>query len=187
MSKFFATLMDAISIRFERLTDREKKLVLSFISFLLVIVIGGGFLWVNHSLDKKRAQMDTLRKQLDEINSLQDQYQQAKMKQEAEERRFKYNTVSLFSFIQSSATRFGLTLYDLNEHKEPVAESTLIETSVVVNLKQVSIDRLTAFLEALEESSENGVVKVTRIKVKSRFDAEDLLDVQMTVATWKSA
>ena len=178
---------DSLFNQFERLNEHEKRLILVGIGSVFLFVLGGSLLWFNQSVGKKRTEIEAIHKRLDEIILLEDEYRVAKAKQEAEERRFQSNNLSLFSLIQNAANRYGLTLYDLNEKKEPVAESRLIEISVVVNLKELSLDRMTAFLEELENSSEKGLVKVTRLKVKTRYDTPELLDVQMTVTTWKTS
>ena len=185
MAKVMGAFIDSISIRFERLTEREKKLVTIFGVALFLITIGSSFLWFYTSLNDKKMQLESTRLRLGEILSLKSQYQEAKQKQEAEEKRFRSNDISLFSLIQANATRYGLILNDLNERKEPVGESRLMQTDVVINLKEISIDRLTAFIVSLEET-EGGVIKITRLKIKTRYDKSDMLDVQMTVSTWKT-
>lgn len=187
MARIFSGFIETVVARFDRLADREKRVVVIFGSALLAVVVVGSLLYNHVSLNKKRTQMDEVRQQLSEIQALKGPYLLAKRQHEAEERKFKFNTISLFSHIQMAATRYGLTLYDLNERKEPVEGSSLVETAVVVNLREVSIDRLTAFLQELEESTDNAVVKVTRLKIRAKQDSSGLLDVQMTVSTWKSA
>ena len=51
---------------------------------------------------------------------------------------------------------------------------------------ELSLDRLSAFLEHIEDSDKNGLVRVTRLHIKSRFDT-DLLDTKMIVSTWQLA
>ena len=75
----------------------------------------------------------------------------------------------------------GLVLKDLNEKKTPLKEADLVQVSVDVNLKEVSIDKLTSFLKSVESKEGEGLVKVTRLKTKTRFDNDQLLDVRMTV------
>ncbi len=185
MAKAMGAFIDSISSRFERMPEREKRLVSIFAVTLLVFLIVISFLWFYNSVSGKNSELAATRMRLGEVLSLKNQYQEAKKKQEAEERRFRSNDISLFSLIQANATRYGLTLNDLNEKKEPVGESRLMQTDVVINLKEISIDRLTAFIVSLE-ATEGGVVKITRLKIKTRYDKSDLLDVQMTVSTWKT-
>lgn len=87
--------------------------------------------------------------------------------------------------LQNVSTQLDLTLNDLHEKKNILSGEKVVEITVKVNLKKLSIDRLTAFIDAVE-SNPSGLVKVIQLKIKSRFDAPDLLDAQMTVATWKA-
>ena len=95
--------------------------------------------------------------------------------------------ISLFSLLQTSASELGLSLKDLNEKKTPLKDTELIQVSVEVNLKEVSIDKLTSFLKSVESKEGKDLVKVTRLKTKTRFDNDQLLDVRMTVSTWRKA
>ncbi len=187
MAKLFQSLTDKLGAVTERLSERERKMLTILVSVGVCLIVIAVFFGVSQRLDARRAEIEVAKKQLVEITSLQDVYRQAKAKQEAEEMRFRTNPISLFSFLQSVSTRLGLTLFDLNEHRTPIAGSRLVESDVVVTLKQISIDKLTAFLEAVEDSASGSVVKVKQLKVKARFDTPDLLDVQMTVATWKTS
>ena len=56
-----------------------------------------------------------------------------------------------------------------------------------MNLKSLSVDKLTQFLEEIEGADKSGLIKITKLKVKTRHDAEDLRDVTLTVATWKKS
>jgi len=186
MTRVLGELIESIVQRFERLPERERRMTIILMVVLVVFVVGGSLFWFSASIATKNSQIKIVQKRLFEINSLKSQFQQAKQIADEQEKKFRSNDISLFSLIQNVATRYSLSLYDLNEKKDPVDQSNLIETSVVVNLKEVSVDRLTAFIAELEET-EGGMVKVIRLKIKSRYDKSDLLDVQMTVATWKSA
>lgn len=186
MSRIIREMIDSLTLRFERLSDREKKMTAILLITLVVFIVGGSLYWVSSSAISSSKQIGLAEKRFLQINSLKGQYVAAKKIAEAQEKRFKTNKISLFSLIQNSATRYGLSLHDLNERKEPIDKSNLMEVSVVVNLKEVSVDRLTAFIQALEES-EGKMVKIIKLKIKSRYDKSNLLDVQMTVATWKTA
>lgn len=172
---------------FDSLDSKEKKLVaflMGGVCLGLVLVV---FLWVSGSISAKQIKLKSEKANLAQILALESQYRTAKQIEIAKKRKFRFNTVSLFSLMQGVANSLDLNLKDLNEQKIPVAGGTLVEYSVVVNLTKLSIDKLSAFLRGVEETQAVGLVKVTKLKVKSRFDDPELLDVQMTVSTWKSS
>ena len=79
-----------------------------------------------------------------------------------------------------------MTLFDLAEQKVARGDSRFQQSSVSVSLKSISVDRLSAFMESVENSTRDGLVKITRLNVKTNFESSDLLHVKMTVATWKA-
>jgi type II secretory pathway component PulM len=181
------SLVSQISNWLSGLTERERRLVMATAAVATLFVVGGGILWVSDSIASKEKRIQLRQEQLDQILTLEGAYFEAKEKLNAEERRLKGNKVTLFSLCNKAANEIGLTLNDLNERKRPVKGTNLEEVSVEVNLKSMTMDKLTSFLEAIEGKRAGGLVKITKLKVKSRFDQPDLLDVQMTVATWKVA
>lgn len=177
----------ALSQALERMTDRERTLVL-VTGVVAIFVIGGGILFFTQSaLDSKAKNVELKREQLAQIQALEDRYREAEAEEKRALQRLASNTTSLFSQLQKVAGKLGLTLNDLNERQLPVKDTGVTEVSVEVNLKSVSVDKLTQFLEEVEGPDKNGLVKVTKLKVKTRHDNEELLDVTVTVATWKKA
>ena len=173
--------------RFQALSDENKKKAFigaaAALTLLLVLIVWAAA----NALNTRQLEVKRLKMELKQVDTLAVQYNQVKANQQAREALIRNNPVSLFTLIQNSATRLDLKLNDLNERKEPVADSNVVQVSVVVTVKELSMDRLTAFLEDIEKSSENGLVKITSLQVKTRFDAPDVLDLQMTVSTWKAS
>ncbi len=179
--------LEALWDRFQALNNQDKRKVLfgaGGAGFLLIVLcIFGAF----SSVRSRHIEVNRLTTELKQIDALSVQYLKVKAEQQAREAQIRANKVALFTLIQNSATRLDLKLNDLNERKEELSDSNLTQVSVIVNVKELSMDRLTAFLEDIEKSAANGLVKITRLQVKTRFDQPDLLDVQMTVATWKAS
>ncbi len=174
-----------LATSFQRLSERERRLVVITAVAVVVFVVGGGSLLASRSLDAREKRVIAKQEQLDQILSLRERYQEAEQSEKRAASRVKSNTVSLFSLLQKTAGDLGLQLNDLNERKVPVKDTDLTEVSVDVTLKEVSVDKLNAFLEKIEGVRRDGIVKVQKLKVKTRFDAPDMLEVTMTVATWK--
>ncbi|MBH1988575.1 MAG: type II secretion system protein M [Myxococcaceae bacterium] len=172
--------------RFQALNDQHKKRVAGLIGlfFLMIVVLIIGCCL--SSISARQQRIRQLDQEMRQITELATKYQQIKDEQQKREAKIRSNQVALFTLVQNAATRLDLKVNDLNERREPLAHSNLTQISVVVTVKELSMDRLTAFLEELEHSSGNELVKITRLQVKARFDSPDLLDVQLTVSTWKA-
>ena len=89
--------------------------------------------------------------------------------------------------LQKNAGEVGIALNDLNERRTPVKDTEVTEVSVDLSLKELSVDKLDNLLEKIEGRRSDGVVKVTKLRVKTRFDHPEMLETGMTVSTWKSS
>lgn len=169
------------------LNDRERRLVLMLACAVLVFFVGGGVWWATGALAAKERRVRDMREVLTQIQSLESQYKAAEQAERQAEMRLRTNNTSLFSLLQEAAGQLGLTLNDLNERRTPANEAgDITEVSVEVNLKEVSIDKLNTFLEKIEGKTSSGLVKIMKLKVKTRYDNPELLDVGMTVSTWQA-
>jgi hypothetical protein len=122
-----------------------------------------------------------------QIETLRTAYDAAAAREKAADARIQSaSTTSLFTLLQKSAGELGLALSDLNERRLPVKDSELTEVTVDVNLKEISVDKLVTLLEKIEGRSSDGVVKVSKLKVKTRFDNPEMLEASLTVSTWKA-
>lgn len=177
-----------VSMRwYDGLTDRERRLLgILFICFTVAIIFSTIF-FATSSISQKRSELVRNKEQLEQVRALEGEYLRAKEKNERAMRSIKNNTASLFTLIQGITTKLGLSVKDLSEQKRTLPKSNVVETSVRINLSKLSLDKVTALLEAIETSEQGELVKVTQLKVNKRFDEPDLLDLQMTVSTWKSS
>jgi type II secretory pathway component PulM len=177
-----------VTAAFTRLSEREKRLVLLTAAAAFIFVVLGGSFLVSSMLDKRAKRVAMRRDEISQLDALRDQYQEAVAAEAKSKSRITTNTASLFSLMQKSAGDVGLSLNDLNERRSPVKDAPdVTEVTVDVNLKEITVDKLDTLLEKIEGKRNDGVIKVTKLKVKTRFDHDDMLETNMTVSTWKSA
>lgn len=186
MAKFFEKITDSSVQWYDALTDRERKLLNIIFGCLAVLVIVSSLVFATTKINKKRALLTQNKAQLAQIKELEGDYIVAKQKNERELLKIRRNNISLFTFIQGITSRLGLTVKDLTEQRRAVGKSNIVEVSVRVNLNRLSIDKVSHLIEAIEAPENGGQVKVTRLKINKRHDEPELLDLQMTVSTWKS-
>ena len=173
---------------FARLSEREKRLVMVTTSVALVLIVLAGTTLVGSALEKRQKRVTMRRDEIVQLDGLREQYQDAVQSEERSKRRITSNTASLFSLLQKSAGEVGLSLNDLNERRNPVKDNPdITEVTVDVNLKEITVDKLDTLLEKIEGRRPDGVIKVTKMKVKTRFDNPELLEASMTVSTWRSS
>ncbi|HXW60272.1 MAG TPA: type II secretion system protein GspM [Myxococcota bacterium] len=187
MAKFFEKITDTATQWYDSLTDRERRLLSIVFAVVCVLIIFSAVFIATSKISKKKTLLTHSKEQLAEIKDLESEYVIAKQKHERELQRIKRNDISLFTFIQGITSRLGLTVKDLTEQKRTLGKTNIVEVSVRVSLNRLSIDKVSHLLDAIESPENGGQVKVTRLKINKRHDEPDLLDLQMTVSTWKSA
>lgn len=185
--QFFERFSEISTKWFDGLSDRERKLLifcaLVIISLLLFLLLFFG----SQKISSHRHEFKTNKDILEQINNLEGDYLKAKERGDRARLSVMHNSVSLFSLIQGITNKFGLVVKDLNEQKRSLPKSNIVEVSVRVNLSKLSIDKVSALIEAIESSAYAPLIKVTKLKITKRFDEPDLLDLLLTVSTWKTA
>lgn len=187
MAKIFENISDRVGQWYDGLTDRERRLVGIVLVILCILLVVSTLYFTTSKISKKRTMLNRNKEQLAQIKDLESEYVIAKQKHERELQKIRRNDVSLFTFIQGITSRLGLTVKDLTEQKRTLGKTNIVEVSVRVNLNRLSIDKVSHLIDAIESAENGGQVKVTRLKINKRHDEPDLLDLQMTVSTWKSA
>jgi type II secretory pathway component PulM len=172
---------------FSRLSESEKRLVSLLAVVVVVLVVGGLAVLMSSQVEKSKKRVQMRTDELAQLDQLREKYEEASQAERRSQNKLHGTTTSLFSLIQKSATEVGLSVPDLQERRTPVKDSDITETTVDVNLKEVSIDKLQTLLEKIEGKRGDGNVKVTKLKVKTRFDNPEMLEVAMTVSTWKAS
>jgi general secretion pathway protein M len=173
---------------FSRLSEREKRLVLLTGAVAVIVFVVIGATVVGNILASREKRVALRRDEIAQLEASREKYQEAVQAEERSKKRISSNTSSLFSLLQKAAGEVGLSLTDLNERRSPVKDNPdLSEVTVDVNLKEISVDKLNTLLEKIEGRRNDGVVKVTKLKVKTRFDNPEMLEASMTVSTWKSS
>lgn len=185
--KFFDNIYEASMRWYDGLTDRERRLMTILGSALCIMLVVVTVFLAITKISDRRSELQRNREVLSEIEKLEGQYLRARQQSEKARQDMARNNVSLFTFIQSVTSSLSLSVKDLSEQKRQLPKSDVVETSVKLNLSKLSIDRVTALIQAIETSDWGELIKVTRLKVNKRFDEPELLDLQMTISTWKSA
>lgn len=169
-----------------KMSDRERRLVALTVAIALVFAVAGLSWMIAGSISRREKGIAIRKDEIAQLESLRSDYEQATARQKAAEARIKTaTTTSLFTLMQKAAQEVGLALSDLNERRVPVKDSDLTEVNVDVTLKEISIDKLVTLLEKIEGKTSGGVVKVSKLKVKTRLDNPDMLEVSLTVSTWR--
>jgi len=177
----------AVGRALQKMTDRERKLVFVMVGAIALFILGGAAMATSSFLASREKRIRLRRDEIAQIETLRIGYDAAVARDHAAEARIKTaSATSLFSLLQKSAAEVGLALSDLNERRLPVKDSEFTEVTVDVNLKEIGVDKLVTLLEKIEGRSADGVVKVTKLKVKTKFDNPEMLEASLMVSAWKA-
>jgi general secretion pathway protein M len=181
-------VMDEARNYWERLSGRDRNLLMLMggaIGVFLVFVTG---MSMSHALDRRQALLETKTKNLREVAQLTVGYRQAESARTELERKLKDHAVkNLFSYIEELTKKDLIDIGGMTDKGTgPVGDgkdkdSKLAMQSVEVTLTRVPLDKLTKFLNDVENNP--GMVRVTRLQIRPREDG-DVLDAWFTVSTY---
>jgi len=177
--------MENVSGAYDRLSAREQVLVFVTIVALAAMVLGFTGYLVSRDLDRRRVRIEAKIAKLEDVAALRSDYRRRLAEQEALAAEVKRNAnTRILSYLESLSEKAGIELANVRGRRGEATGSDLVtEDAAEVEIRNVSIDRLDAFLKAIE--SGNRLVKVRRLKVKTRFDNPEMLDAQINVGTFK--
>lgn len=118
--------------------------------------------------------MNRLRREYESINS-----RLAAVEQRIRDNRDKQNTLTLLETLAAGA---AVKIDSMEERKSPDHE-VYRETRVEVALKNVSLTQVVSFLHSIESSTRQFSIK--ELRLKTRQDKSDLLDVNFTVSSFE--
>ncbi len=168
------------------LSQREQRVLIAAGVFIVLMVL---YLSVDSVLQKYDKLADKIARkgeEIEKISRLRDQYMQAhrqladiKAKLNQMERGF-----SMLSFIEDLAKKQGIREHigSVKPKKVPLNES-YEENIVELKMENISLPELVDFIYKIENSGH--LLKVKRLRVKTRYDNHDLLNVTLQVTTYR--
>lgn len=182
----FEGIRNRLSESFERLNAREKIMVSG--GGIMVVIMGLGMVWILLSQSVETLELSTKAKtkQLQQLVELQSTYNERTSKSRRLKAKLRGNRLRLVPHIESAAKQAGISIGNMTPREAPADEDGIKETSVSIRLQKLSITRLQDFLKRIETTTK-GIVRIKRLRMRKRYDDKTLLDVEMSIATYKSS
>ena len=181
-----ASPLDDVRGYLERLSQRDRNLLalLALVVGLFAILMAGTGL--SRAASKRLSRIESKQKSLREVVQLTAGYRQAEQQRQDVERKLKGSAQrNLFSYLEDLGKKDGLEIGSMNDKGSAPAgddkDSKIMQSSVEVTLTHVQLDKLTKFLNDVENNP--GMVRVTRLQVRPRDD-DAVLDAWFTVSTY---
>lgn len=180
------SLIERSRAAFDSLSSREQMMVLLTFGAVLVMVLGIGSYLIKRDLAARERRIEVKIEKLEEAASLRSDYQRRLREQERIASQVKRNNqVRLLSYLERLSQQSNVTLKNASERPGGSTGSALVkEEAAEVKISNVSLDRLHDFLKRIEEG--NPLIKVRRLRIKTRFDNPEMLDAVITVGTYKT-
>ncbi len=181
-----SALQDRVQDTIADMNPRDRTMLGGLLAFGTVVVLGGGFWWMQSTLAGLEARVSDRQDQLHMVGLLASDHNEAKTKaEEIKTKLAQYQTQDFSSFMEQAAKEVGVGEQLSSVRKK--SESTndrLQELVYSVKLTKLQQDQLVKVLHAVEASGYP--VKVRTFKAKTRTSkGEKSIDVDMEVATYK--
>lgn len=167
----------------QKLSPRERLLVgltAGAAVLLLLFFSGLGFVSAVH---RHQLAIENKTKALREISQLAGSYAERSRSRQQLEQRLK-NKVALFTFIDEVSKKKHIEIGDMQDRGNTVGQDKITESTVELDLTKVTLDRLTAFLKALEHDPR--LIRVKKIRVRGRIDDPNSVDASLTISAYSS-
>ena len=178
--------VEAMRARWERLSERERLLSGALMAAGVVVALTLVVFLVGSALGSLEDTNQELRQALRDIEEHRDAYLKVKGKASQMEARLGHGGFQLEGFLEQAATQSDVTILETTERQPLViANKKYIERAVDLHIRNVKLDALSKFLRRIETGP--NLVVVMGLKVLTRDDKHEDLDVEMTVSTWERA
>jgi type II secretory pathway component PulM len=166
-------------------STREKALV-SAVGGLLVagILVFAVVTPILNATDRAQARVEAAELDLETMARLRREYESIQSRLEVVERRIRENQdrQNTLTLLESLASNSAVKINSMEERKSPDHDLYRV-TRVDVELKNVTLTQVVTFLHGIESSPRQFSVKGLRIK--TRPDQQDLLDVSFAVSSFE--
>jgi general secretion pathway protein M len=143
-------LLNDVRVWFERLSSRERRMVLGVGSAVLTVVVLAIFFSFASSASRYRKNTEKKLVQLREVQTLAASYRQAQQERQAVEQQLTASNVRLISYIEDKATRAGLSVPNMTPKGDVgVGDGQIIESTVELTFTDVDLRKLYDFLQTV--------------------------------------
>lgn len=176
-------LRDKAAETWGSLSQRERRLVGLMLAAFAAIVVALSFGSAKASLARHERLLEEKRLGMQRIAALATTYREAQRARERIEARIRGNPVRLFSYLEDLAGRQNVTVGDMQDRGTDDIADGVQRATVEVSFARIDLRSLTGFLNEIEKSPH--LVKVEKLRVRSRSDDPQLLDATVTVSTYQ--
>lgn len=175
--------LEALEMVFERLSSREKVLVMGATSGLIVFIVMFVSFFINSSLKSLEDRVETKRDSYQSIQRYKQKFEIAKLNIENLKKQIRRNNDNRISqIIGEQAEKNGVTITQMSESGGAIdKKSKTREVKYKVDVKKAELGPLLAMLRAIENQSD--LVFIKTMNMKRRYNNKSEIDVTFYVST----
>jgi type II secretory pathway component PulM len=177
-------LIARIRAALNNLSSRERLIVVASGAVLLVVVIL--VIGVNLRAASSRAsrRVEAAEKELREVQSLRSQYDEVDVRMASVEQRIRSGPRGeIFTTLETLARQSAVTVDSMEPRTSPASEDYR-ETRVQVVLRGVTLAQMVTYLQRIESAPQ--LLSIKSLRIRTRSDKPDLLDVNFTVSSFEA-
>jgi hypothetical protein len=179
----FNERLQALRDKWERLSQRERTMVGALgVTFVIMVTLIVGFL-ITDGLATLEERNSDMRQALRDLDTQRESYLKLRAKSQQIEARLGATPVQLGGYLEAASKEAGITIGDSNDRAATPAGKNFVERAVDLHLHGVTLDQLVKFLKAIETG--RNLVVVTQLRITTRDDKHQQLDVDMSVSTYQ--
>jgi general secretion pathway protein M len=171
-----------LSRYFQQLTRRERILVVLAAASVVVFVGSITLATVSRSIDRTELAIADRLQALQQVGVYAQGYAANERSRRELEARLSGPPVRLMSHLQELADRHGVAIRSMNERGDQTT-GQVKETLVELDIGEVPIEKVTAFVNDVEASPK--IVKVRKLRLHKNSGDTKALVVKLTVATYQ--
>lgn len=165
------------------LSARERRLlglVLLAVSLSAVVTVG---MAMRRTIATRQQSVEEKQLAMQKVAILSASYREAEAARQRIESRIKGPAVKLFSYLEELARKENVAIGDMQDRGTDTVGPGITRAVVEVNFAQIDMRSLVDFLNSIEKSPH--LVKVEKLRLRTRNDHPDMLDATLTVSTYQ--
>lgn len=179
--------LDQARAAFERLSGREQVLVSAMAGvFLLLVVLFGVIQPIASAVDRSARRAENAERNLQLAQQWRARLDQVNARLAAVERRIASGPErNLRSTLDRLRSQAGISKFDSIDERPGRTSQGYQETQLEVVLRGVTLAQVVKYLHAVDSAPE--VLSVKRLRIATRPEDDELLDVRFTVSSFEPA
>lgn len=176
--------VEIIKRKLERMSERERILLLILIGTLCLLITGLSFGLIHHKSSSMKEQIERNEQILRQIKHNETRLQQYAREKELSEKRFSNAPDSLSALLDKLAGEVELEIPELRELPDEIIRKKWIEKSVEIRLRKINLEKIVNFMVKIKNQNRKFPLAITKLNIRKRSGEGNSFDVKMKVSTY---